>query len=149
MQEEQPVKEQRVAPKKTTSGRGRTSTATTTRTSSSRKTAGRGRRKAAAPKGRASTRRTSPGADVREKLSLAKAALREAKAEFKDMLRKEREAGKAAQNELKQALKREQALIKLIEEKGRVMQTYGDRWAKKQLSAIQAPAKKRRARKRS
>jgi len=64
----------------------------------------------------------------------AKAALKEAKAEFKELLRSEREVAKAAQAELKQALKREQALIKLVEEKGRVMQAYGDRWAKKQIS---------------
>jgi hypothetical protein len=84
--------------------------------------------------------------DLRSKISVMKTELKSAKQERKEAVRRERANGAAVRNELKEALKREQALIRLIDARDEALRGFSDKWTKQKIAQIQAPAKKRRRR---
>jgi hypothetical protein len=101
-------------------------------------------------KGAASARTAEVGRrkrrDVRDRLKAMQAELKAEKQQRRAEVKRERANTEAAKADLKAALKRERALMKLIDTRDEAMRGFGDRWTKKRLAEIQKAPKRRRRR---
>ncbi|MBA2490271.1 MAG: hypothetical protein H0V34_00705 [Gammaproteobacteria bacterium] len=84
--------------------------------------------------------------DLRERTRVMKTERDAAIKDRKDAVRRERASSAAVRKELKEALKREQALVRLIDSRDQALRSFSEKWTKERIAQIQSPTKKRRRR---
>ncbi|MGD8526714.1 MAG: hypothetical protein PVJ63_10725, partial [Thioalkalispiraceae bacterium] len=111
-----------------------------------KKSVGKKRSSAAANKGVATRRRNDLAKKLREDLKASREALRSARAAAREELKLANAAAKAEikvlKDQLAAARKREQALVKISEQKAKMMWKAGEQWERQQMTKLKNAMKK-------
>ncbi len=110
----------------------------------------RGRRKTAratSASAKAAGAETQKRRDLRDKVRAMRAELSSTVQQHRAAVKREKANTEALKSDLKAALKREQALMKLIDARDEAARNFADRWTKEKIAQIQKPRKKYKRRK--